>query len=193
MKKRSPLLMAAVGLTAVFAAVRCTLPPSQAEKKENTVVEESESKGYHPGMQIDYVHYKSLPYIVGSADEVVRASIIKDHGLKTIKEGEDYNDYRIYTMNAESSYKLGSGPIPEFTLEVENFAERKELSEDGFYFLKKKENEENTYRLITPVQGDLPVVDGNVIIPEESRGFFPDKGEKIPVEWFEKSLEDIIG
>lgn len=193
MKKRSPLLMAAVGLTAVFAAVRCTLPPSQAEKKESPMVEESESKGYHPHMQIDYVYYRSLPYIVGSADEAVRAAILKDHGLKTLQEGEDFNDYRIYTMKTEKSFKPGSGPNPEFTLEVENFTERKELTEEGFYFLKKKENEENTYRLITPVQGDLPIIDGNVMIPEESKEFFPDKGNKIPVEWFEKSLEDITG
>ena len=102
MKKRYPYLIGACLAAAVLILPGCT-PKQSTFAEEKAVQMEKPAKGYNPYMEVSYAYFGSLPYMVGSADAITIASIVKDHGIVTLKEGDGYADYRIYTLKSEFS------------------------------------------------------------------------------------------
>lgn len=165
---------------------------TQKKSAENTTENESKiEKGYRPESSISYPYYGSLPYIVGSADAVVKASIVKDQGIKTIKEGEEYYDYRFYTLKSEIPFKAGMGVGEEFQVKVDNYSIRKELTQEGFYFLSKAEGQDY-YTLLSPEQGNLPIENGEILLTEETKVLFLESKEKVSVDTVVDSIRSII-
>lgn len=166
-------------------------PRQSTFSKNNPVPVEQAGKGYYPGAQVSYPYYGSLPYIVGSADAITIASIVKDHGIITLYDGTDYYDYRLYTLKSERSFKPGLGNGEEFQVMVNNFAERKVLSQRGLYFLSER-SDKYQFNLISPEQGDLPIEKDKILLKEYTKVFFPEQGENIPVKKAIEEIENII-
>ena len=186
MKKRYPYLIGACLAATVLILPGCT-PKQSTFAEEKAVQMEKPAKGYNPYMEVSYARFGSLPYLVGSADAITIASIVKDHGIITLKEGDGYADYRIYTLKAEHPFKPGLGNGEEFQVKVDNFAERKELTEKGLYFLSNR-YDKYQYSFPAPDQTILPIENGEIQLTEDTKVFFPDYGEKIPVG---KAIEEI--
>lgn len=152
-----------------------TIPVEDAFTEINSILKVPETS-----TSIDYPYYSELTEIFTASTDVIRGKIIEDQGIKDyiLKDdlGPEYDTklpYRIYVLEVTENLKGSLSKGDHITVKIDNIEEKRELTEDGLYFLEVYEDKNDPANTVNPMQGNIPIEGDSLKLNKDTKLFFP--------------------